>query len=212
MPPSAIQRMRCERRQLEVENPDYKVFFRGDNLLELSAFVIGPNLSVYRNKLLAFDFVIPEAYPTVPPQVTFVQCGSERIHPKFHPDGTVDLSILRIRPHGEWLPDLSIFTILTVIRAELDHDPDRRDAYRELRCPAYNQFVQYMTWRSLLLDYFGVKGPEDVSAFLWGFARARGSSIIDELLAEEEANRNVTSFSTPYRPGITFTPDYNRLI
>ncbi len=65
MPPSAIQRMRCERRQLEVENPDYKVFFRGDNLLELSAFVIGPNLSVYRNKLLAFDFVIPEAYPTV---------------------------------------------------------------------------------------------------------------------------------------------------
>lgn len=51
------------------ENVDFWIGFKDENLRQFSAYVIGPEDSVYRHKLVKLKFDVPEQYPLVPPKV-----------------------------------------------------------------------------------------------------------------------------------------------
>ncbi|KAI1743324.1 ubiquitin-conjugating enzyme/RWD-like protein [Xylaria scruposa] len=168
---SATRRVMTERPRLEQENTDYKVFFKDDNLLEFDAFVYGPDDSLYKHKLVKLRFNIPPAYPYEPPRVTHLQHSGGRIHPNLYVDGNVCLSILGTWFGESWTPCLSIRIVLLSIRALLDNEPYRH----EPNCgnhPKYNEFVQYITWRVLLLDHLKYETDGPMKTFLRNFVRA----------------------------------------
>jgi ubiquitin-protein ligase len=61
----AVRRMMSERPGLEEEKPEYKVFFEDQSLMKCTAFIFGPDDSIYRHKLLKLRLEIPENYPSV---------------------------------------------------------------------------------------------------------------------------------------------------
>ncbi|KAI0467179.1 UBC-like protein [Xylaria cf. heliscus] len=210
MTATAIGRMMAERAGLEEENTDYKVFFKDDNLLDFEAFVYGPDDSLYRHKLVKLRFVIPPEYPILPPQVHFIQYSGGRIHPNLYVDGKVCLSILGTWPGEPWSPGLSIHVVLVSIRSILDNEPYRH----EPGCnndPTYNKFVQYTTWRTLLLDHIQREGSEPIKSFLRDFVRTRSTGIMGDIYHEQHTNREVSTMTNLYSEW-TFPPDYDRLI
>lgn len=118
----AMKRMARERQMLEKENEDYFAFFRDDDLLSFDAYVVGPDDSVYKHKLVKLHFDIPSNYPMVrapnqarawlemrnslapqtPPKVKFIQYTGSRIHPNLYVEGKVCLSILGTWPGEPW--------------------------------------------------------------------------------------------------------------
>ncbi|KAI3319691.1 UBC-like protein [Xylariaceae sp. AK1471] len=206
----AIKRVMSERAGLEEENPDYKVFFQDDNLLSFDAYVAGPDDSLYRHKLLKLHFEIPELYPMVPPKVTFIQHSGGRVHPNLYLDGTVCLSILGTWPGEQWTSVLCIHTVLISIRALLDNEPYRHEPERG-NDPEYNKFVQFTTWRALLIDYAENEMAKWAQDFVKNFVRERSARIMEEIFAEKEVNKDVVCLSNPYSECV-FRPNYDRLI
>lgn len=66
----ATKRMARERQMLQTENEDYFAFFHDDNLLSFDAYVVGPEDSLYRHKLVKLHFDIPYNYPMVSEPLT----------------------------------------------------------------------------------------------------------------------------------------------
>lgn len=63
----ALKRMTRERQVLQTKNEDYFAFFQDDNLLSFDAYVVGPDDSLYKHKLVKLHFDIPHNYPMVSP-------------------------------------------------------------------------------------------------------------------------------------------------
>ncbi|KAI0456305.1 UBC-like protein [Xylaria acuta] len=210
MTTSATSRIMAERAGLEEENTDYKVFFKDDNILDFVAYIYGPDDSLYRHKVVKLRFNIPEQYPIEPPKVTLIQHSGGRVHPNLYVEGRVCLSILGTWPGQPWTAGLSIHMVLISIRALLDNQPYRH----EPNCgnnPGYNKFVQFTTWRALLLDYIQHEDCEPAKAFLKDFVRARSTGIMGDIFHQQLKNKDVVTMSNPYSDW-TFTPDYDRLI
>ncbi|KAI0446477.1 UBC-like protein [Xylaria telfairii] len=210
MTSTAVTRMMAERAGLEEENPDYKVFFKDDNMLDFEAYIYGPEDSLYRHKLVKLRFTIPDQYPLMPPQVHFVQYSGGRVHPNLYVDGKVCLSILGTWPGEPWTPGLSIHVVLISIRSILDNEPYRH----EPDCgnyPEYNMFVQFTTWRSLLLDHLQYETYEPAKPFLKDFVRAHSTGIMGDIYHEHHLNKDVIIMTNPYSDW-TFVPDYDRLV
>ncbi|KAI0546448.1 UBC-like protein [Xylaria curta] len=213
-----IGRMMTERRRLEEENTDYKVFFKNDNLLEFDAFVYGPDDSLYKHKLVKLRFNIPPMYPMEPPIVTHVQYSGGRIHPNLYVDGNVCLSILGTWFGEEWTPSLGIHIVLICIRALLDNEPYRH----EPNCgnnPRYNEFVQYITWRvsftdhiiTILLDHLKYETDGPSKTFLKNFVRAHAIGIVGDLFHQKDTNKNIDRMLDLYSHW-EFRPEYDRMI
>ena len=90
--------------------------------------------------------------------------------------------------------------VLITIRSLLDnspykHEPNQRDN------PNFNQYVQYTTWQSLLLDHVKNERDDVAKAFLEKHISQTGKDIIDELKrqAHANANANLTHLVSPYR-------------
>ncbi|KAI0190877.1 ubiquitin-conjugating enzyme/RWD-like protein [Xylaria flabelliformis] len=206
----AAGRMMAERPGLEEESTDYKVFFQDDNLLEFDAFIYGPDDSLYKHKLVKLRFNIPALYPYEPPKVTHLQYSGGRIHPNLYVEGNVCLSILGTWPGQPWSPGLSIHTVLISIRALLDNEPYRH----EPNCgnhPKYNMFVQYITWRVLLLDHlkFETYGPS--KAFIKNWVRAHSIGIMGDIFHQKDVNKDVDIMTDSYSRW-DFRPEYDRMI
>ena len=66
---TCMKRLVKERERMPQDNNDFWVGFKDDNLRQFSAYIIGPDDSVYKHKLVKLKFDIPEKYPLVPPKV-----------------------------------------------------------------------------------------------------------------------------------------------
>ncbi|RYP41320.1 hypothetical protein DL769_011586 [Monosporascus sp. CRB-8-3] len=208
--PLHIKRMTRERENLEKDNPDYFVHFQDNDLLNFEAYVLGPDDTLYQHKLVKLCFKIPERYPLVPPEVKFVQHSGERIHPNLYAEGKVCLSILGTWAGEPWAFGMNCHTVLITIRSLLDNEPYKHEPESDNN-PAFNNFVQYMTWRCLLLDYIRCETTVPGKAFLQQHLRERAPKILDELLRQQVANSHVTQLTSPYdsRPK---KPDYPGLL
>ncbi|RYP64046.1 hypothetical protein DL771_008971 [Monosporascus sp. 5C6A] len=95
-------------------------------------------------------------------------------------------------------------------RSLLDNEPYKHEPTRDNN-PAFNNFVQYMTWRCLLLDYIRRETTVPGRTFLQRHLQERAPKILDELLRQQTANSHVTQLTSPYdsRPK---KPDYPGLL
>ncbi|KAJ2973296.1 hypothetical protein NUW58_g8971 [Xylaria curta] len=210
MSPSAIARMLSEKEGLE-GNPDYKVFFKDDTLLDFVVYIPGPEDSLYRYKLLKFQFQIPEKYPVDSPRVTFIQSAPGRVHPILEREGHVRLSILGNGPGG-WHSGLSIHAVLSTIHSLLDNKPYCHEpAGKGKNDPDYNKYVQFIGWRALLTDHIIHETDARAQVFIKRFVRHRSDWIMEEVLAEKEASKNVPCFIDPYDDW-PFWPDWDFLV
>lgn len=112
----AVKRMAKERKELEKDNPDYFVVFKDDDLLKFDAYVVGPDDSLYRHKLVKLHFDIPREYPMKPPIVKFVQHTGDRIHPNLYVDGKVCLSILGTWQGEPWAYSMTVSQSVNLLK------------------------------------------------------------------------------------------------
>lgn len=104
-----MKRMRKEREKFENQNSqEFFVHFKDEDLLNFVAYIVGPEDSLYKHKLLKFKFEIPPNYPLVPPKVKFVQYSCDRIHPNLYVDGKVCLSILGTWSGEPWATAMNV--------------------------------------------------------------------------------------------------------
>ncbi|GAP85405.2 putative ubiquitin-conjugating enzyme E2 Z-like [Rosellinia necatrix] len=206
----ATKMIMTESVELVKEKEQFKVIFKEENILEFDAFITGPEDSVYRHKLLKLRFHVPERYPMVPPKVTFIQHTGGRIHPNLYVEGKVCLSILGTWPGDPWSASFNIYTILASIRGLLDFEPYRHEPGSE-DDPNYNKFVQFVTWRALLLDHVDRETEQPSKDFINEFLREHATGIIEDIEAEKELNKDVPYMSNPYSEWV-FKPDYDRLL
>lgn len=197
--PLCMKRMRREREELERSgNGEYCVHFDDDNLLSFVAYISGPEDSLYRHKFLKLKFEIPQSYPLIPPKVHFIQYTGGRIHPNLYVEGKVCLSILGTWAGEPWATAMNVESVLITIRSLLDnapykHEPGQRDN------PAFNQYVQYTTWQSLLFDHLEREQRPSLKAFMQQYISQHGSKMIQDLEFQQRQNANVGTFTTPYR-------------
>lgn len=133
MAATCIKRLVKERERFSTDSTEYWANFKDDNLRAFDTYIIGPDDSVYKHKLIKLKFEIPDDYPLVPPKVTFVQHTGDRIHPNLYTEGKVCLSILGTWPGDPWSYSMTIEAILITIRSLLDnqpylHEPNQRDS------------------------------------------------------------------------------------
>lgn len=155
-------------------------------MFHFTAYIIAPEDSVYRHKLVKLQFEIPPTYPLVPPKVKFVQHTGERIHPNLYVEGKVCLSILGTWPGEPWAFGMRCNSVLITIRSLLDnqpycHEPNQRDN------PAFNDYVRYATWRWLLLDYLDRETNPAARRWLRRYVRRHGSEMLAELRRQARA-------------------------
>ncbi|KAI1338337.1 ubiquitin-conjugating enzyme/RWD-like protein [Xylariaceae sp. FL0016] len=198
----AVKRMTKERITLEKENLDYIVHFDDENMLKFDAYVRGPDETIYQHKLIRLRFEVPDRYPMVPPKVFFTQHSGGRIHPNLYNEGArgkVCLSILGTWQGEPWAFAMTCDTVLITIRSLLDNSPYQH----EPGCgdnPGFNKYVEYTTWRWLLLDYLKNENVPALRMFLQKHVEARGPQIVAEL--RRQAAKNETSFSSPYNHNV----------
>ncbi|CAJ2499810.1 Uu.00g026630.m01.CDS01 [Anthostomella pinea] len=219
--PLHIKRMTRERTNLEKENPDYFVRFEDDNLLKFEAYVLAPEDSLYQHKLIKLHFEIPTNYPMASAtysrfswniiKLTKTQ-GTTQSHicPAYwRKDTPKPLCRRQSKP-----PYKSLFVFLITIRSLLDNEPYKHEPGQRNHAE-YNKYVEYTTWRSLLLDYLRNEIAESAKAFLQKHVRERGPRMIQELRRQQTANARAKHFTSPYgvRSGkSTVDSDYAGLI
>ena len=211
MSSTCMKRLARERERLPRDNKEFFINFKDDNLRSFEAYIVGPEDSLYRHKFIKLKFDIPSEYPLKPPKVTFIQHTGDRIHPNLYTEGKVCLSILGAWPGDPWMFSMTIESVLITVRSLLDnnpyfHEPKQRDN------PAFNSYVQYNSWRWLLLDYLDREGDPDAQAFLQDYVREHGAEMVKELERQSLANNGTKVLSSPYKRGASQRPDFQKLL
>jgi ubiquitin-protein ligase len=124
-----------------------------DNHL-IQAIIKAPKESVYKHTFIRLSLKIPDNYPHSPPEVTFVNHDSVRIHPNMYEDGKCCATILNTWPsdNEKWTSSMGIETILLAFMSFLDynpytHEPGGRDD------PSYTIYVRYQSFKTCLIRY-----------------------------------------------------------
>lgn len=134
---------------------DYIIHFDDENTNMVYALIKAPKDSVYIHKFIRLDLKIPTNYPYSPPEVTFVNHDSVRIHPNMYENGKCCSTILNTwgdNQFEKWTSSMGIETILLTFHSFLDnnpytYEPGGRDDI------TYTTYVKYQSWHSCLLRY-----------------------------------------------------------
>lgn len=217
VPPLAVRRMAKERQDLEKsssqdKDQDYFVIFQDNNLLQFDAYVIAPD-TIYRYRLVKLHFDIPIEYPLKPPKVSFIQHTGARIHPNLYVEGKVCLSILGTWAGEPWAFGMTCHTVLITIRSLLDDEPYKHEPRGDSN-PDFNRFVEYSTWKCLLLDYLARETNPAAKAWLDRYVHKNGQAMLRELSKQQQAaNANkLKAVKCPYGLRPTIHVDYPALI
>lgn len=101
------------------------------------------------------------------------------------------------------------FEVLITIRSLLDnqpykHEPGGRDD------PSYNKYVQYVTWRFLLLDYLEREANAPARIFLERHMRENGGAMLQQLTMQQQRIKSRCTLRSRYGGPKTET-DFARL-
>lgn len=96
------------------------VYVRGyeDRMDLMSAMIVGPDNTPFRDGLFVFEIYFPPQYPEVPPKVHFVSMGP-RLNPNLYENGTVCVSLLGTwsgQGNENWTKESSILQVLLSIQ------------------------------------------------------------------------------------------------
>lgn len=88
--------------------------------------------------------------------------------------------------------------VLITIRSLLDNSPYKHEPHQGDN-PNFNQYVQYASWKSLLLDYFNNERDTAAKEFLQKHITKNGTNMVSELQNQARANASLKKLtSLPY--------------
>ena len=95
------------------------------------------------------------------------------------------------------------------MRSLLDNEPYKHEP-GQMNNPEFNAFVQYSTWKCLLLDYLDRETDPVAKEWLQRYVRRNGQEILRDLAQQHATNARRTHFSCPYKK-VRVQADYPRL-
>lgn len=103
--------------------------------------------------------------------------------------------------------------MLITIRSLLDDEPYRHEPSQSNNAD-FNRFVEYSTWKCLLLDYLARETDPTAKAWLGGYVRRNGQGMLRELSRQQQAanGNKQMSLKSPYGPQQTVHVDYPALV
>lgn len=101
-------------------------------------------------------------------------------------------------------------TVLIVIRSLLDNEPYKHEPGQKDH-PEFNAFVQYTTWKCLLLDYLERETEPAAKTWLQKYIRQNGQDMLSDLARQHRENAKKRLFSCPYKSAPVLS-DYPNLI
>jgi ubiquitin-conjugating enzyme E2 Z len=205
-----IKRLAGERRKYD-PNGDFFINWKDDNLRKFEAYIVAPKDSLYCYKLVKLRFNFPYNYPQVPPKVGFVQYNGERLHPNLYKEGKVCLSILGTWDGPGWAMGMNTQSILTSIWSLLDNEPYKHEP-RQNNNPAFNAYVQYHSWRWMLLDYLDREQDPAAKTFLEQHFAKHGTEMVAELERQKAQWPRGGKLVSPYARQTQTCVDYDSLI
>ena len=119
------------------------------------ALIKAPADSVYQHKFIRLDLKFPENYPFSPPEVTFVNHDSVRIHPNMYENGKCCATILNTWGDSQlekWTSSMGIETVLVMFHSFLDNHPYTYEPGGHDN-PSYTVYVLYQSWYTCLIRY-----------------------------------------------------------
>lgn len=149
-----VNRLMKEQMNKDILDNDYLIELNEYDTSIVKAIIKAPRESVYKHTFIRLNFKIPDNYPHSPPEVTFVNHDSVRIHPNMYEDGKCCSTILNTWPsdNEKWTSSMGIETILLAFMSFLDyhpytHEPGGRDD------PSYTIYVRYQSFKTCLIRY-----------------------------------------------------------
>ena len=101
-----------------------------ESLLKWTAYIEGPERTIWEGGFFQLSLEFTEDYPTKPPEVRF---DSKLFHPNVYADGRICLDILQ----NQWSPIYDVWAILTSIRSLLA-DPNPNSPANSQAAQIYN--------------------------------------------------------------------------
>lgn len=150
-----IRELYIQQNQKALLDNDYLIYYDDININKVYAIIRAPYDSVYRHKFIRLNITIPDNYPYSPPEVTFVNYNSVRIHPNMYENGKCCATILNTwgdDVYEKWTSSMGIETILLTFHSFLDnhpymYEPGGRDD------TTYTDYVKHESWYSCLIVY-----------------------------------------------------------
>ena len=108
-----------------------------DNLFKWTAFIEGPERTVWEGGLFELTLEFGEEYPTKPPMVKFM---SKLFHPNVYADGRICLDSIYFAYsvlQNQWSPIYDVWAVLTSIRSLLG-DPNPNSPANSQAANIYN--------------------------------------------------------------------------
>jgi ubiquitin-protein ligase len=167
----------------EILQNDYLIYHDETNINRVHAIIKGRHDSVYRHKFIRLDLIIPDDYPHSPPQVTFINHDSVRIHPNMYENGKCCATILNTwgdDKFEKWTSSMGIETILLTFHSFLDnhpytYEPGGRDD------PSYTVYVLHQSWTTCLLRYLEYENIEPFCEYIENYLLMNIEEIFSDL-------------------------------
>lgn len=96
------------------------------------------------------------------------------------------------------------------MRSLLDNEPYKHEPGKGNH-PEFNAFVQYTTWKCLLLDYLSREADPAAKSWLHTFVHKNGQEMLRDVARQHAENAKRTQFTCPYK-GARAQADYPNLI
>jgi len=177
-----VNRLMREQMSRPLLDNQYLVHLNEEDTSIVHSIIKAPYDSVYRHTFIRLDFKIGNDYPHSPPEVTFVNHDSVRIHPNMYEDGKCCSTILNTWPsdNEKWTSSMGIETILLAFLSFLDynpytHEPGGRDD------PSYTIFVRHQSFKTCLLRYIQYETITPFIEFISVYVHTYRSDILKEL-------------------------------
>lgn len=178
-----IRELYIQQNQKALLDNDYLIYYDDININKVYAIIRAPYDSVYRHKFIRLNITIPENYPYSPPDVTFINYNSVRIHPNMYENGKCCATILNTWGddiYEKWTSSMGIETILLTFHSFLDnhpymYEPGGRDD------TTYTDYVKHESWYSCLIVYLQNESIDSFIQYMHNYLMLNIDTIFQDL-------------------------------
>jgi ubiquitin-conjugating enzyme E2 Z len=131
------------------EHTDLMLVASEENILDMTALIVGPGGTPYAGGFFVFSFRIPSDFPFSPPamQIQTTDGGRVRFNPNLYAGGKVCVTILNTFGAKEWSSMLRFEAVLRTVQSMMTEDPYHNE-------PGFEKCVATKEAKGALMGFF----------------------------------------------------------
>ena len=199
----------------ETELHQRHVYFhiKDSNLFKMKILFI-PQTYPYTHGCFMFEIYFPVSYPMDPPLITFFpKQNSVRFHPNFYENGHVCLSVINTWSSPDWVPSMSVLSLINVITERFHERPLTLEPGRECASDSdidmFNKYVRYGVFSHAIYNKNIPVAFSEFSKEIQTYFQAHEEAIMNELKTLADKSHTVTLHQLAYRHKMVF--DYAKI-